>query len=456
MTYDENQIEAIKSLENTLLIAGAGSGKTSTIIGKISYLIENNFYQDKEILVLSFTNETVNSLKNKVDYNVDIMTFHKLALEIIKIKVNNISISSDYEMEYIIKEYLNSYAIYHKKTNILYKKILKNTEYQQLITLIKSFINIYKSNFSNINYLYSFYKKSFFLNKYYYKIILDIYLIYLRELESSSKMDFNDLIIKATELIKSNLIKTPYKFIIIDEFQDSSKIRFDLVNSIAIQNKGKVFVVGDDYQSIYRFSGCDISLFTNFGNYLPNLKIIYLNHNYRNSQSLINIANHFIMKNKKQIPKNSICHKNLIKPIKLIFYVNKNTIINKVIELIPKNILILGRNNSDKSFFNIEENDQIKFLTIHKAKGLEANNVILINLYNKINGFPSKIKNEKIISNLLSKDYILYEEERRLFYVALTRTRNFIYLLAPLNNYSIFIKEFLKNYKDYIDIIHID
>ena len=109
---NEKQLEAVKSLNNTLVIAGAGSGKTFTIINKINYLIDNKYYKEDEILVISFTNESVNDIKKKIKYNVDIKTFHKLGLEILKNE--NIHIAPFNLLNFIIDEYFNSYGIIKK------------------------------------------------------------------------------------------------------------------------------------------------------------------------------------------------------------------------------------------------------------------------------------------------------------------------------------------------------
>ena len=447
---NEKQLEAVKSLENTLVVAGAGSGKTFTIVNKIKYLLDNNIYKEKELLVISFTNESVNDLKRKIDYNLDIMTFHKLAITLI----NNpdIKISNEYYLKFIINEYFNSYGKYNKKQNKLIKRILQEMDIDSLKKLIFTFINLYKSNYNDINYLLKVYQKSHFINKIYYKIILEIYHIYNQELESSNLYDFNDMIKIATNNINKNLIKTNYKYIIIDEFQDTSLNRFKLIDAIIKQNNAKIFVVGDDYQSIYRFSGCNLDIFLNFNKLVSNLNIINLDYNYRNPKEIVDVANSFIMKNKNQIKKETICLKNINKPIKICFYKNKKNAIEKVLKFIDTNYLILGRNNKDKDIFNVQDKP---FLTIHKSKGLEEDNIILINLTNNNNSLPSKIKNHKIINKIIKTDYYPYEEERRLFYVALTRTRNNIYLLVPKSNYSIFIKELRKNYKKYIEYINI-
>ena len=447
---NEKQLEAVKSLENTLVVAGAGSGKTFTIVNKIKYLLDNNIYKENELLVISFTNESVNDLKRKIDYNLDIMTFHKLAITLI----NNpdMKISNEYYLKFIINEYFNSYGKYNKKQNKLIKRILQEMDIDNLKKLIFTFISLYKSNYNDINYLLNLYQKSHFINKIYFKIILEIYHIYNQELKTSNLYDFNDMIKIATDNINNNLIKTNYKYIIIDEFQDTSLNRFKLIDAIIKQNNAKIFVVGDDYQSIYRFSGCNLDIFLNFNKLVNNLNIINLDYNYRNPKEIIDVANSFIMKNKNQIKKETICLKNINKPIKICFYKNKRTAIEKILKYIDTKYLILGRNNKDKDLFNVQDKP---FLTIHKSKGLEEDNIILINLTNNNNSLPSKIKNHKLINKIIKTDYYPYEEERRLFYVALTRTRNNIYLLVPKSNYSIFINELMKNYKNYIEYINI-
>lgn len=450
---NEEQEAAIKYLDDTLLIAGAGTGKTTTIINKIDYLINKRIFNEKEILVISFTNESVNDLKKKCLHNLDVLTFHKLAINIIN--DHNLKLCNPYLLDYIIDEYFNSYAKYNVKTKLIIRRLLLETTYYNLKEFIKCFINLYKSNFAEIKNLGNLYFKEHFINKDYLKIILDIYVIYLRELESSGKLDFNDLITYATKLINNKKRKVIYKYIIIDEFQDTSLIRLNLILAIKNKNNAKTFFVGDDYQSIYRFSGCNLNIFLQIDKYISNIKIMKLKHNYRNNTETINVANDFIMKNKLQLQKETICHKNIDKPIKIIYYVDKTKVINKLLNLVTGNILIMGRNNKDKDDFNVKESDDVKFLTIHRAKGLEFDNVILINLENKTMGFPSKILNHDLINRLFASDFFPYEEERRLMYVALTRSKNNTYLLVPKYNSSVFIKELKKNYANYVEIIKI-
>lgn len=442
---NEKQLEAVKSLDNTLVIAGPGSGKTFTIINKVDYLIKNKIYKENEILLISFTNESVNDLKKKLNYNINILTFHKLAMKIMQNK--EYKIANNYTLDYIINEYIESYCNKNCKGKYRLKRILKENTLLNFKKLIDTFINLYKSNYENIYYLYDLYEKSHFITKDYFHILLELYALYNNELSSDGQIDLNDLITEATKEI--NNIDLPYKYIIIDEFQDTSQIRFNLIKAIMKKTNAKLFAVGDDFQSIYRFSGCNLYLFLNLKNEIPDLNIINLEYNYRNPKELIYMANNFIMKNKHQIPKNTITISSNPKPIKIYFYVNKSKVINKILKDVDNDYLILGRNNNDKDYFNVKNE---KFLTIHKSKGLEANDIILINLENNNHSLPSKIKDHKIISKILNKDLYHYEEERRLFYVALTRARNNVYILAPKTNYSVFIKELLKDYGKYIEI----
>lgn len=450
---NEEQEKAVQTLNDTLLIAGAGSGKTFTIINKINHLIDNNIYTEKDILVISFTNESVNDIKRKCNKNIEISTFHKLAINILKDE--NYHLANNNLLDFIINEYFESFAKFDKKTKQIIPRIKVETSVNYLKQYIKTFINLYKANYTNIEKLWNLYKKSFFINKDYLKIILDIYLIYQRELESSGTHDFNDLIINAQKQIEAKTKKVPYKFIIIDEFQDTSYTRLNLILSIKKINQAKIFFVGDDYQSIYRFSGLDLNIFLNIQKYIPTIEILKLVQNFRNNQETINLANKFIMKNNKQIPKTTICQKNLKKPIKIIYFTNKQTIIKKLTPQLFGTTLIMGRNNKDKEEYNIKESENIKFLTVHKAKGLEFDNTIIINLENKTNGFPSRIPNPKLLDKIISTDSFKDEEERRLFYVALTRSKNYTYLIVPKDNPSVFIKEIKKIGKEYIEEINL-
>ena len=280
------------------------------------------------------------------------------------------------------------------------------------------------------------------------------------------------MIINATKEVEDNGLKNKFEYVIIDEYQDTSVIRFNLIKNILEKSQAKLMVVGDDFQSIYRFNGCDISLFLNFKDIFERAKVLKIETTYRNSQELVDVAGKFIMNNKYQIEKDLVSHKHNVKPVKIIKYKDRKGILLKIINSITKengSIMILGRNNNDinnyiDENFKVEKdgvislkdkNIDLRYLTVHKSKGLEADNVIVVNMNNEKLGFPSQIEEDKILRLVnKSKEKFSYEEERRLFYVALTRTKNNVYLLTQKNKESIFIKELEKEHKKNIEIIN--
>lgn len=438
LPLDYYQNKAILLDDNILLISGAGSGKTRTIINKISYLIEEKHISEKDILCLSFTSNAVEELKERIKYPVDIYTFHKLALEILD--DNNIyyGISGDI-LEYIIDE------VFYKYNLDYYKKV------------ISQFINLYKQK--NSNNLSKISNKNILL-----KVINAIYILYQNELYSQGLLDFNDMINKCIEVLKTKGLKRYYKYIIIDEYQDISYERYMLIKTIKDICNSKVFAVGDDFQSIYAFSGSDIKMFLRFKKYFGYSKIVKLNHTYRNSLELTKVSNKFILKNIFQIRKSIKSDKHLNKPIKIIYYNNNDSIILKrFLDTVTSNITILMRNKKDIYKYNDKEviikNDeieykdkQIKYMTVHKSKGLEFDNVLIINLEDSYLGFPNKMKNNEVFKYIKAKDNSIYEE-RRLFYVALTRSKNYVYLFVNKERPSKFVKELLIDSKKHVEVI---
>ena len=448
----EQRIAVVTDEVNTLVVAGAGSGKSLTITGKIKYLREKGI-KDDEILCITFTKEAAHSLESKI--NSKVYTFHSLAFSFLK--KYNYSVISDNYLEFIIDEYFN--GIIFNNSNMIkkfkrilnkidtpYKQIIKTDEYTNLKKLIITFINLFKTNNYTLGYFLNIKGNNDLIS-----VIIDIYYLYTIELQSTNSIDYNDMIVLATKEI--NKLNLNYKYIIVDEFQDTSFIRYKLLKEIINKTNAKLMCVGDDYQSIYRFNGCDIDMFINFRKYFGYTKVLKISNTYRNSQELINVAGSFIMKNKNQLYKKLVSNKHIDKPI-IISY--KNNIYSLLDILVNKysSILILGRNNSDIKYFDKEfvyKGCNIRCMTMHASKGLEDDCVIILNVVDSIIGIPCKIKDTEII-NYVSKNKLNfpYDEERRLFYVGLTRTKNEVYLVTRKNNESIFIKELKKYYSKYI------
>ena len=420
-------------------------------------------------MCISFTNDSVNSLKNALlknyNYDIDVFTFHKLALNILKDNKNIVNIASSDELDYIIIEYFYSNF---SGLSILEKK----EEFYELKKLIGTFINLFKSNNYDYTKFDEILKRLKYGNDYIFiKIVREIYFEYMSELKSKNEVDFNDMINDAIKVLNKKGKIKPYKYIIIDEYQDTSLTKYNMIKTIKNKTHAKLFCVGDDFQSIYRFTGCNLNIFLNFKKYYKNSRIMKIENTYRNCKDLIKVSGNFIMKNNHQMRKKLKSSKKLKKPIKIIYYKSiKDSFEKLILDIYSENnngIMVLGRNNNDiykylNSNFRLEnqniiylknENIKIRYLTVHKSKGLEEENVIIINLENKINGFPSKIENNEILKYVLNEnDNYPYEEERRLFYVALTRTKNNVYLFVNKKNESIFVKEIVNNYKSCIQI----
>lgn len=438
MNPTDEQLKIIQSTNKySLVIAGAGCGKSATIIKRVLHLINEMQISPKDILIISFTNNTVLDLKHKLP-NIEIVTFHKLALMILKKEVKQVF--TDYELNYYLHEFfeynLNRYQ--HKLLSYYLDGDNKNNFYLR----VKSLLNIYKANDGNIFKLMPIYLKNYFNKKErcFLKLFYAFLNSYQAELNSCGAYDFNDLIIKAA--LSPNKLK--YKYIIVDEFQDTSLIRMKLLNKVVKDNNASLLCVGDDYQSIYQFSGSNLKVFLDLKKYYPSLKTYYLTKTFRNSLELVQVAGLFIQKNPLQIIKEMHSDKHLKQPIVIVYYQDMSKVINKLInELIDP--MILGRNN-------IDNNNYPNFYTVHMSKGLESDNVIIINNNDDYLGFPNQIINDRITTDLININEIKYAEERRLFYVALTRTKNKVYLLVNQNSISIFVKELLKDYADCIEI----
>ena len=491
---DDEQKEIVKSMvKNILVIAGAGSGKSLTIVGKIKYLIEVGKVKSNEILCISFTNDSCKSLKSSIlkemGYEIEVLTFHKLALNILKNNSLNYVIAENDLLLYVVNEFINYIFI----SNDFYKKVVlkyfninyhcrnidklycdllinKKRKIELLISNICTFIKLFKSSGKDYNYL----KNAFFREKgkLFNKrnvcfLILVIKLLheYDLELKSSGKVDFDDIISIATVALDSSKYNYKYKYVIIDEFQDTSVARYNLIKVLLDKTNAKFMAVGDDYQSIYRFSGCELGLFLNFEKLFDNSKIYKIQTTYRNSLELIKVCEKFIKVNRSQLDKTLKSNLRLEKPIKILYYIDQKKVFLRLIRHLyengVRNIMILGRNNNNlndilsENFKVIEENYivlngaddlKIRFFTVHRSKGLEEECVIVISLLDDLWGFPNKKKDGYIFNYvLMGKEKCPYAEERRLFYVALTRTKSYVFLLVDKKKPSIFVNELIRS-----------
>jgi len=293
------------------------------------------------------------------------------------------------------------------------------------------------------------------------KYINDFYAYYQKKLYRSEDygFDFSDMIYYANLYISkigtnNNL---NFDYLIIDEYQDISRDRYEFTKNIVKRNKAKVVAVGDDFQTIFSFAGSKIEYIYNFTKYFEGAKLFTIKRTYRNSQELVRATGKFIMKNESQIKKELYSLKNIYKPIRFVMFeggLEYDRLKELILKIHKKNkehsIMILGRTNKiinncfldsylvDDIGTKIEflgyEDIKIDGMTIHKSKGLTSDEVILIGLDNN---FPKSNTGmfwlESLFFDYPEDESIPYAEERRLFYVAMTRSKNHVYLLVNKN-----------------------
>ena len=303
-----------------------------------------------------------------------------------------------------------------------------------------------------------------------------IYNEYCKYLADHKEIDFNDMINLASEYVRQGKYINPYKFVIVDEYQDISKARFMLLDCLRKSKDYDLFCVGDDWQSIYRFAGSDIGFILNFSKYWGATEVSKIETTYRFTQKLIEISGRFIMQNPVQIKK-SICGKpeDFGFPLgEISGYTDKYAIefMLKKLNDIPKSssVFFIGRYSfdakllNDSGLFSCQYNNisglinvkvksrpdlNMVFMTAHKSKGLQADYVFIINNKKSRMGFPCKIQDAPILELLLDNcDQYPYAEERRLFYVALTRAKKKAFIVTLNGQESEFAMELKERYAE--------
>ncbi len=358
-------------------------------------------------------------------------------------------------------------------------------EVDNIISLFLTFITLMKSNNYKIDDVIrkntdmsdEFQNKR---NALFIEIIKPIFEKYEKHLSERKEIDFSDMINKASYYLSSGKFKKKFSYIIIDEFQDISIGRYQLIKAIKTNNPAcKLFSVGDDWQSIYRFSGSDIALFKEFENYFGYTIKSKIETTYRYQNPLLDLSSEFILKNPNQAKKElkgtglfkstnyKIVYSNsdnqddtlALKQIFDDLILNNNKIEKKEIFILGRYSFDIDRLKNEQSFFQINKStgsikykaiteDEIEtkieaqFLTVHKAKGLEADIVIIINCNSGRHGFPSEMSDDTVLNLLLSEaDQFENGEERRLFYVAMTRAKENVFFIADSSYKSKFIAE---------------
>jgi DNA helicase-4 len=472
---DFGQKEAVLAQNNHILcLAGAGSGKTRVLTTRIYYLINKRHINPKSILSITFTKNAATEMIERLEdlgiksEEIWCRTFHSACYRILKECKNtpNTKIIDDTKQsqifEYCINSLNSSKELGYKLSRFLeennWPKYLFSEEIVKIIHECKNYSLEPKDIAQKCR------KEKNEDIKEFYRLFYVIFLTYQNYLQNNNLSDFSDLIQDAISLFKSDKkylahYQEKFSHILVDEFQDTNHSQIELL-SLLVGNKNNLFVVGDDWQAIYGWRGGDVKYILNFKKTYRHSKTITLPYNYRSDGNIVYAANKCICKNKSQ------CRKK-IKPfnprrVKIKVFKggdekeNFKFIKKSILKLIghgimQKNIMILGRNwkNVDlylKKLPKVGFSD-VQISTMHGAKGLESDIVFIVGLHKGRGGFPC-IKDDNEILKVIKKTPFSQrlDEERRCFYVALTRAKKLLFLISEKGNESEFIKEIPKRF----------
>jgi DNA helicase-4 len=280
-----------------------------------------------------------------------------------------------------------------------------------------------------------------------------------KELLLEGSIDFEDMLLRAADLLHSGSVESEYDMVLVDEFQDASRVRARLVQGLVNKPGRTLLTVGDDWQAINRFAGADISVMREFENWFGRGEQLALTKTFRCPQSICDVSKRFVRKNPFQIRKQMTSSKNGEGlPVEILMETEAPDIVvtlRRLSESISNGEIpgaAVGRTRVDVlARYNFQLKDRprsvpsnldVKFRTVHGSKGLEADYVIVIGLSGGVYGFPSAISDDPVLQLAMPEsDPYPNAEERRLLFVALTRARQQVILLASSRHPSSFVME---------------
>ncbi|TFH92435.1 DNA helicase IV [Vibrio ouci] len=467
--------------DNNLILAGAGSGKTSVLTARVAYLLQSHLAQVSDILMLAFGRDAASEMSQRLSdkigsgtEGIKVNTFHQLGLSILN-QVDGQSatlsplVSDDNQrhnwcIDWLKKHWMTptNFKRWQKhlsKWPIAYlagdEELGSHVENPKLIAWLEKQV----SQLATMGLTKKELQQLLVDNSEYTRLNSELGLVWpcyqawQQQLKEQGHIDFNLMISKATQHVKSGKFKSPWRYIMIDEYQDISPQRLQLVEALCQQKDGQhcvLFAVGDDWQSIYQFAGSDVDLTTGFGDRFPHSTVHYLDTTYRFNSKIGEVANRFVQQNPAQLEKELNSHKE--QKAKAVNLIPSNNV-EKVLDQLNRSakstqsVLLLGRNHYHKPelLSDWQKNFallKIDFMTCHASKGKEADFVIVVGVDE--GQFPARVKALHLSDALTkSKDTFAYAEERRLFYVALTRAKKKVWV-SYSGSGSCFVKELIE------------
>lgn len=293
------------------------------------------------------------------------------------------------------------------------------------------------------------------------EVFAQLYQAYQDELDAYGQIDFNDQINLACDYLETHQFKHPFKYLLVDEFQDISQDRKRLLQALLEQEpQCKLLAVGDDWQSIYRFSGADIDIMTHFTRHFGPSSLNYLTQTFRCYQGIADVAAEFVQENPDQLRKQVFAHADIqVDQVHIEAYESESEQLELVQNTLWKlqqmahkrglslKVFLLARYHRQKpdNLANYQvryPSLQIEFKSIHASKGLEADYVILMGLESGAYGFPSELSDDALLHLVIPQpESFPHAEERRLLYVALTRAKRGVFILCSAADQSEFVHQ---------------
>lgn len=345
----------------------------------------------------------------------------------------------------------------------------KPLENQRLVRTMRSFLTHAKSNRLTVPQLHKRlqdgaagqyrFRHEIFLN-----IFERLWDHWESRLRKDQCIDFEDMLNQAVDCIESGRWRSPYELVMVDEFQDASQARARLVAGLVKEPGRHLFAVGDDWQSINRFAGADLGVMTDFEATFGKAVTMRLETTFRCPQALCDVSSQFVQKNPMQLRKQvRSARPDVETPVRIISARDDGQIRSAVGAILaelaashdgaspPMTVFVLGRYTKDKAFAPPSPDPrrlQVEFITVHSSKGLEADHVILPRMTSDVLGFPSRVADDPVLQLAMpGGDGYELSEERRLFYVALTRARQTVSLVTVARNESAFVTELVRDFK---------
>lgn len=342
-------------------------------------------------------------------------------------------------------------------------------EHEDLARLVRTFMTHVKSNSWTRDSLESRLTSDMkHLNGYRTRLFLDLYWQvheeWERRLADSQSVDFEDMLVQAAEQLESQRVELPYELILVDEFQDASRARARLIQGLLHERGRYLLAVGDDWQSINRFAGADISIMTGFDEWFGKGPQVALTTTFRCAQTICDVAREFVSRNPNQFakPMKSVRDDGAGCVTVVMADDDADALANYLGDLSSDirngnifpgttgtvSVDVLGRYGFQRKIIPSGAVPQLKvtFRTIHGSKGLEADYVVIPGVTAGTYGFPSSIRDDPVLDVAMPvPEPFPHAEERRLLYVALTRARRGVVIIAPTGRASPFVLELLKD-----------